>query len=77
MCPSCKETFEAIEVSENGDNEEGCEGLMETRGSARIKARKSESFGSSRNSELGRKRKVGMSHEEAQCAPAGSAAPGM
>lgn len=25
----------------------------------------------------GRKRKVGMSHEEAQCAPAGSAAPGM
>ncbi|KAL3329771.1 hypothetical protein AABB24_033901, partial [Solanum stoloniferum] len=58
MCPSCKETFEAIEVSENGDNEEGCEGLMETRGSARIKARKSVSFGSSRNSELGRKRKV-------------------
>ncbi|KAK6781684.1 hypothetical protein RDI58_019480 [Solanum bulbocastanum] len=56
MCPSCKETFEAIEVSENGDNEEGCEGLMETRGSARIKARKS--FGSARNSELGRKRKV-------------------
>ncbi|XP_049376405.1 uncharacterized protein LOC125841339 [Solanum stenotomum] len=59
MCPSCKETFEAIEVSENDDNEEGCEGLMETRGSARIKARKSESFGSSRNSELGWKRKVG------------------
>ncbi|KAK4729289.1 hypothetical protein R3W88_022277 [Solanum pinnatisectum] len=58
MCPSCKETFKAIEVSENGDNEGGCEGLMETRGSARIKARKSVSFGSSRNSELGRKRKV-------------------
>ncbi|XP_015085707.1 uncharacterized protein LOC107028964 [Solanum pennellii] len=58
MCPSCKETFEATEVSENGDNEEGCKGLMETRGSARTKARKSVSFGSSRSSELGRKRNV-------------------
>ncbi|XP_055819777.1 uncharacterized protein LOC129888791 [Solanum dulcamara] len=58
MCPSCKKTFEAVEVSENGDNEGVSEGLVEKRVSARIKARKSVSFGSSRNRELGGKRKV-------------------
>ncbi|MCD7464998.1 hypothetical protein HAX54_000350 [Datura stramonium] len=59
MCPSCQKTFEAVEVSENGDNAGVSEGFMGKRASARIKARKSVSFGSSRNRELGGKRKVG------------------
>ncbi|CAN4077284.1 unnamed protein product [Withania somnifera] len=59
MCPSCKKSFEAIEVSENGENVEVSDGLMEKRVSARIKAKKKLSIGSSRNRELVRKRKVG------------------
>nr|XP_018633370.1 uncharacterized protein LOC104116755 isoform X2 [Nicotiana tomentosiformis] len=56
MCPSCKKSFEAIEVEENSENLGVSEG---TRVSARIKARKSVNLGFSRNGELGVKGKMG------------------
>ncbi|XP_009759561.1 uncharacterized protein [Nicotiana sylvestris] len=56
MCPSCKKSFEAIEVEGNSENL----GVSErTRVSARIKARKSVNLGFSRNGELGGKGKMG------------------
>ncbi|KAK4349584.1 hypothetical protein RND71_032339 [Anisodus tanguticus] len=68
MCPSCKESFEAIEVAENGDgdgeNVGGDEGLMGTRVSARIKVRKNTNFGLSRNGKLGGKRKMTRNCDE-------------
>ncbi|KAJ8538739.1 hypothetical protein K7X08_030035 [Anisodus acutangulus] len=66
MCPSCKESFEAIEVAENGDGENvgGDEGLMGTRVSARIKVRKNTNFGFSRNGKLGGKRKMTRNCDE-------------
>ncbi|XP_059306709.1 uncharacterized protein LOC132058157 isoform X2 [Lycium ferocissimum] len=90
MCPSCKESFVAIEVEDKNDDDNnipsvipevgseegkeavshrpsaqdgeyvgGDEGLMGTRVSARIKARKIGNFGFSRKRVLGGKRKMG------------------